>query len=202
MTEKKTAPSFQFMKDESTSVLGGEWVPMYCTDEPVEFSKGDFETAMLNVIREPNINSTAILRADILAEKFYDLEGNEQELSTDDKPVLSESLPYDADAKLVNIDDITTRKELIENKELELTIVKEFVRRMIPRNPYKDALINQTCLVYNSKRQRIRILHLCYTFHILKMKQIVHSIYLMFKSGNPSAWRYTIGALHTIPRPE
>lgn len=152
MTEKKAAPSFQFMKDESTSVLGGEWVPMYCTDEPVEFSKGDFETAMLNVIREPNINSTAILRADILAEKFYDLEGNEQELSTDDKPVLSESLPYDADAKLVNIDDITTRKELIENKELELTIVKEFVRRMIPRNPYKDALINQTCLVYNSKK--------------------------------------------------
>ncbi|KAL3235703.1 tRNA (uracil) methyltransferase [Nakaseomyces bracarensis] len=146
--------SFVFMKDDTDSILGGDWVPMYRTNDPVEFSKDEFQAAMLNVIREPNINSTAILRADILSEKKYDLHDPTVPVEEKAAPIDVDKVPYDAETKLINIDDVKSRKDVIENEEIELVIVNEFVRRMIPRNPYKDALINQTCLVYNSKNEK------------------------------------------------
>lgn len=142
------------MKDDTDSILGGDWVPMYRTNDPVEFSKDEFQAAMLNVIREPNINSTAILRADILSEKKYDLHDPTVPVEEKAAPIDVDKVPYDAETKLINIDDVKSRKDVIENEEIELVIVNEFVRRMIPRNPYKDALINQTCLVYNSKNEK------------------------------------------------
>lgn len=145
---------FIFMKDEPRSILGGDWVPMYRTSNPVEFSKDEFEAAMINVIREPNINSTAILRADILSEKKFDLRDTTTPVEV--KPAVVDKMVYDGETKLINIEDVESRREEIDNKELELVIVNEFVRRMIPRNPYKDALINQTCLVYNSTKEKYK----------------------------------------------
>lgn len=150
------ASNFVFMKDESQSILGGDWVPMYRTNDPVEFSKDEFQAAMINVIREPNINSTAILRADILSEKRYDLQDTTTPVEVKPASIDVEKMVYDAETKLINIEDVESRREVIDNDELDLVIVNEFVRRMIPRNPYKDALINQTCLVYNSTQEKYK----------------------------------------------
>lgn len=137
---------FKFCANEP-SILGEPWVAMYSTNEPVPFDKSHFEKAMLYIIREPNINSTAILRADILSEQNY-------EVSKEHKLLDSKETTFelnDPDAKMINIDDMTLRHVPLSDS-LELVTKHEAVRRIIPRNPYKDALMNQTCLVMNSTK--------------------------------------------------
>ncbi|KAG0654830.1 tRNA(Ser) Um(44) 2'-O-methyltransferase [Maudiozyma exigua] len=138
---------FKFLVDQP-SIMGPPWISMYGTDPetPTTFSRENFEAAMLHVIREPNINSTAILRADILYEDHFELE--------DGKPVLKESHREkfdlsDTDAKRNNVDEDTPRETFLPD-DLHLFAKYSIVRRMLPRNPYKDAVINQTCLVMNS----------------------------------------------------
>lgn len=135
---------FKFCVNEK-SILGDSWVPMYTTPDKVPFDKFHFEKAMLNIIREPNINSTAILRADILTEREY-------AVSLEHNLIHSTRNTYeinDPDAKMIKIDDMRLREVPIE-KSLQLVTKYEIVRRIIPRNPYKDAIMNQTCLVMNS----------------------------------------------------
>lgn len=135
---------FKFCINEK-SILGDSWVPMYTTPERVSFDKLHFEKAMLNIIREPNINSTAILRADILSEKEY-------QVSIEHSLIKSQRNDFeinDPDAKMINIDDMDLREVPIE-KSLQFFTKYEIVRRIIPRNSYKDAIMNQTCLVMNS----------------------------------------------------
>ena len=55
---------FKF-ESANESILGKDWFPIYSTHKDVKFGKNHFEIAMMNVIKEPNINSSAILRADI-----------------------------------------------------------------------------------------------------------------------------------------
>lgn len=135
------------------SILGKEWVAMYKTRDEVDFGKVHFEAAMMNVIREPNINSTAILRTDILIESHESLEStnNENDISPPDRDPQHNAVqpPHDPDALKINIDDLTVRYPAIDN-QLKLQTISEFVRQLVPRNPYKDAMINQTCLLLNS----------------------------------------------------
>lgn len=135
---------FKFTANEP-SILGEPWVSMYSTADPVPFEKSHFEKAMLYIIKEPNINSTAILRADLLLENNY-------EVDTDHKLIDAKTTQFelnDPDAKMINIDDMTLRSVPLDDS-LKLVTKYEAVRRIIPRNPYKDALMNQTCLLMNS----------------------------------------------------
>ncbi|SCU85154.1 LADA_0D05974g1_1 [Lachancea dasiensis] len=126
------------------SILGNGWYCMYKTESDVEFEKKHFEMAMLNVIRHPNINSTVILRADMLKEYEYDIESGEKLSSKEEIHKIS-----DAEAQVVNVDDIRIRNIDVDGT-LDLSVKLAMVRRVIPRNPYKDAIINQTCLTLNS----------------------------------------------------
>ncbi|SCV03276.1 LAME_0H09120g1_1 [Lachancea meyersii CBS 8951] len=127
------------------SELGNEWVCMYKTEESVDFEKKHFEMAMMNVVRHPNINSTVILRADVLKEWEYDVEtGTEVSFKKELHTVA------DPEAQVVNVEDVTVR-EIETSPELQLSQKITMVRRIIPRNPYKDAIINQTCLLLNSR---------------------------------------------------
>ncbi|KAM9886297.1 hypothetical protein OXX69_013786, partial [Metschnikowia pulcherrima] len=56
------------------SCLGAPWSPIY--EQKVEFEPHHFETAMAHLIREPNINSTVIMRADILQQITYTENGD------------------------------------------------------------------------------------------------------------------------------
>ncbi|GAV55021.1 hypothetical protein ZYGR_0AS03440 [Zygosaccharomyces rouxii] len=132
----------------SKSILGDEWCPMYSTRETVKFDKTHFENAMMNVIREPNINSSAILRADILQEALCDSNGDRNTVKKCQDQELEIS---DPEAKKLGVDDFEVRFPPI-NPELDLYCSTEIVRRIIPRNPYKDAIMNQTCLILNGSK--------------------------------------------------
>ncbi|AAS54250.1 AGL241Wp [Eremothecium gossypii ATCC 10895] len=135
--------TFEFCGGES-SILGGAWVCIYQTAEDVGFQREHFEQAMDNVIRHPNINSTVLLRADIVAEREYDCRTGEA--------VRDGNCGAAADVAegmlSVGLEDVAARSV---HTELDLAVKLEFVRRLVPRNPYKDALINQTCLVLNTR---------------------------------------------------
>lgn len=129
---------------EKSSILGPEWQSLYSTAEPVDFDKSHFEQAMLNVIRQPNVNSTVILRADMLIDNEYDLESGSC-VKSEKKDI---ALGSDEGILKVNIDDLAPRSVPIALADV--TTKFQFVRRIVPRNPFKDAIINQTCLVMNS----------------------------------------------------
>ena len=159
---------FKFIIDEK-SILGDGWLSMYRTGGPVQFKKEHFERAMTNLIREPNINSTAILRADILSEVEYDLNGAEDdgEAKILESKMQKLEITEDLEANMIAIDDIKPRlAEFHGDNNLDLQTSFEFVRRIIPRNPSKDALINQTCLILNSPKKHPETSLIIYTPHI------------------------------------
>lgn len=141
----------------SGSELGPHWVPMYTTQGTqlhTEFTREDFETAMLNLIEEPGINSNAIQRADILERNLYELteessdqtEGSSLQLKSSESQVIE---PPQGEINAINFNDTVPRHVELP-PQLGLYVKHEIVRRVIPRNPFKDPLINQTCLILNS----------------------------------------------------
>ncbi|AET38251.1 tRNA (uracil) methyltransferase Ecym_2530 [Eremothecium cymbalariae DBVPG len=144
------------------SILGDKWVCVYKSTEAVSFKKRHFEDAMNNVIRHPNINSTVILRADILLENHYDVDSSELLSSISNNA----SVP-DGEIQVLLVDDITARTI---DTDLDLVIKDELVRRIIPRNPFKDAVINQTCLIHNSKSSQETSM-VTYIPHIINEEQ-------------------------------
>ncbi|KAK6198865.1 uracil-O(2)--methyltransferase [Scheffersomyces amazonensis] len=128
------------------SILGKPWLLVY--KKNVEFEGQHFETAMSNLIKQPNINSTVIMRADILKENIYDPEKGDTMFvsklinqipefpSSDESTILKRDLT-----------DVELRSIPLDNSKIQLQPKFEIIRRIIPRNPFKDYIINQTCLV-------------------------------------------------------
>lgn len=133
------------------------FIPVYKGDckEPLPFSKDNFIQAMENVIKLPNINSTIILRADILM--TFDPTMDEPETN---QGLISQSL--NPEYKTLNIDDVSMKLNYIPDN---YSLVKGYVRRIYPRNPFKDRLINQTCLILQNKDNENDII-INYTPHI------------------------------------
>lgn len=168
------------------SVLGKEWCGIFETK--VDFKIQHFMTAMSNLINSPNINSTVILRADILREKKYTYvsESDDFEVENfinpliDSEPLLAE--PCET-VLTKNLDDTEIRQvPLDENFKPSV----EIVRRMIPRNPSKDYIINQTCLILNNSKTNSTLV--LYTPHISTPEDIpfylppARSIGILFNS--------------------
>ncbi|CAN6657165.1 tRNA (uracil-O(2)-)-methyltransferase [Trichomonascus vanleenenianus] len=149
MPARATAsPSFE-CKDirAEESILGDKWEAVYSC--ATECSGEHFRKAMMNIIRQPNVNSTVILRADILTEDVYSRDTNEvqhliPEGSVDVPEIDPETMPL-----TVNPDDTAPRR--VEMGPLGDHLDVSFVRRIVPRNPRRDAVTNQTCLVYSGK---------------------------------------------------
>lgn len=156
------------------SCLGQPWVPVY--EQSVDFGPAHFETAMAHLIREPNINSTVILRADILHHTTYTEGGEVEKCEVFDpelpdfaeleptKPSESPEKPASpaelAETEKVaekwvptgeflhrDLSDITLREVPLAESTVKLSPSSAFIRRMVPRNPYKDHVINQTCAI-------------------------------------------------------
>ena len=101
------------------------WIP--ALRHPCDFDSRIFEDVSLNLLKNPNINSSLLFRADVL----YD---SEDEKLTDE--LLSETQRRQA---LVNYN--------VQNDELSgFTVKRTFLRRMIPRNPQLDKPVLQTCV--------------------------------------------------------
>jgi len=103
--------------EDEPIVPGYSWTPLFqhkCTFPPEIFS-----TVMMNLIRNPNINSNHLFRADISLEA-----------------------PFTEDFE--NQTDIPAR--IIQFRHYALKTV--IVRTMIPRNQLVDKPLDQTCLIY------------------------------------------------------
>ncbi|KAK8102883.1 hypothetical protein PG984_016029 [Apiospora sp. TS-2023a] len=113
----------QFGSDASPLILdasGAPWTPLFwhaCTFNPAAFTK-----VMMNLIRNPNINSSWLFRADLLYEN-----GSVLDEALDEASVLP-------------------RPASFTGFDLEQSLV----RRLIPRNTLRDQPLDQTCLFYHS----------------------------------------------------
>ncbi|CAK9438365.1 uncharacterized protein LODBEIA_P25890 [Lodderomyces beijingensis] len=176
-------PSFVIGTD---SILGERWVPIY--EKDVNFSSSHFEQAMLNIIRSPNINSTVILRADILVENTYDPNKGDTKFVSklvNEMPDVRETGVESTETHFLHRDllDIAIREipPSHGSPALELGNRLEIVRRIIPRNPFKDYIINQTCLVAKSKDEKSTLV--VYIPHIHKEEEIPYYLPLVYGVG-------------------
>jgi len=101
------------LKDES----GVVWTPLYY--HSCSFSTETFGEVMMNLIRNPNINSSHLFRADILLE-----------------------VPYTPDFT----HDVFAPPKMAYFDGFDLNTV--MIRRLIPRNALVDRPLDQTCLLY------------------------------------------------------
>ncbi len=115
--------------DSVTRLPNDAWLPVL--QRSCGFPSDIFESVSLNLIRNPNINSSLLFRADVL----YDSQSDEV---TDQS--LSENEWRDALAKY----NVHTGE--FPGFDLKRTII----RRMIPRNPQLDRPVAQTCLFLSS----------------------------------------------------
>lgn len=132
------------------SLLGDSWVPIY--EQKVEFLGSHFEAAMSHLIREPNINSTVIMRADILEELEFEKNGEllKKTQYNPSLPLFESSDDVEKELLTRDLSDIQLREVPLDNSKVLLQANAAVIRRIIPRNPYKDHIINQTCQIHKS----------------------------------------------------
>ncbi|KAG7879411.1 hypothetical protein KL905_003192 [Ogataea polymorpha] len=187
---------------DKPSVLGPEWCGIF--EIPVTFEASHFEQAMSNLLKNPNINSTVILRADVLKNyKYTYTDGSEE-------PFLDKYIAEDPESISIASDnpEEPIRSRYLDDIEIKsVPITKEFrpkvemVRRIIPRNPSKDYVINQTCLMMEDSEGSILIV---YTPHISKPEETpfylppVRSIGLLYSHGNLSIHYLPFGSLEEL----
>lgn len=104
-------------------VSGEAWTPLF--QKKCSFDRGHFFEVMDNLIRNPNINSSWLFRADILSEQ------DPAQVLTKD----TEADPASPAPAIVHFVDFHLNKLL--------------VRRLIPRNTRRDEPLDQTCLAYH-----------------------------------------------------
>ena len=110
--------------------LGPEWIPVL--KHSCEFGQVAFLDVLLNHLRNPNINSSHLFRADILFDSQNDELTNE-ELDKDETSILGKPL------------------SLKPEDFPGFTVQRSLVRKLIPRNPQLDRPIAQTCHLLVSK---------------------------------------------------
>ncbi|CAG8954319.1 hypothetical protein HYFRA_00005942 [Hymenoscyphus fraxineus] len=113
------------VSDDNSSALpslqdlsGASWTPLFKQD--CSFPPEIFRTVLLNLIKNPNINTNRLFRADIFLDVSYD--ANTAEYQTEIPPRLTH----------------------FTNFQLKTIMV----RKMIPRNPVVDKPLDQTCLFH------------------------------------------------------
>jgi tRNASer (uridine44-2'-O)-methyltransferase len=103
---------------------GHVWTPMF--RHACGFNADVFDKVMMNLVKNPNINSSWLFRADIISDVEFDgAEADQQE----------------AEARL-NVKHARFR---------DLVCKRRLIRTLIPRNTRRDNLLDQTCLFYRSE---------------------------------------------------
>lgn len=116
----------------SSSLRDKSWKPIL--RHSCDFSPEIFESVSLNLIKNPNINSSLLFRADVLYDSFQD------ELT---------DLPIPEKERVTALQEFNVQY----NELQEFAVTRTIIRRMIPRNPQLDKPIAQTCLLLNSITQ-------------------------------------------------
>ena len=115
--------------DQQTLPLGPDWIPVL--ENPCDFDSDTFFEVLLNLIRNPNINSSHLFRADILHDSRED-------------EVADKVLPADELQRLQ--DEAALQASALPSYRIRRTLI----RQLIPRNPQLDKPIAQTCHLLQS----------------------------------------------------
>ena len=129
-TEADSIASQLLLKD----VLGQEWTAIQWT--PSSFDSSHFLSAMHNLIRNPNITSSHLFRADIL----YDSDNDQSTFLHTDK----ESTPESSD-----VQHLQSNFRPLPFSAPGSTWHRTIVRELIPRNRQADAPLVQTCHIFS-----------------------------------------------------
>lgn len=131
--ERKKRPEPEPFGEGSPSLIedtsGDTWTPLF--QKKCSFGREDFHHVMHNLIRNPNINSSCLFRADILIEQDLIEQGSTQVPDHTIKADTTDLVPLIVQFSGFHID-------------------KLLIRRLIPRNPQRDPPLDQTCLSYHS----------------------------------------------------
>ncbi|KAL8925044.1 MAG: hypothetical protein Q9208_003728 [Pyrenodesmia sp. 3 TL-2023] len=112
-------------------LLDGRWLTV--AQQPCSFPPAIFEDVVLNLIENPNINSSFLFRADVLYDSV-----NASHLRADTRP-----------SDVQDLSDLS--RYSIDNDALSgFTLKRTIVRRMIPRNAQLDKPVVQTCQIFQS----------------------------------------------------
>ncbi|KAI4244319.1 MAG: hypothetical protein L6R40_003045 [Gallowayella cf. fulva] len=136
-------------------LIDGRWLAIL--QHPCSFSPEIFEHVTLNLIHNPNINSSLLFRADILYDSA-DLEKPERVF------IGSEGL---------TLDEILNDYSITSDGFPAFTLKRTIVRKMVPRNPQLDKPVAQTCQIFQSIEGRdLRHTLVIYTPHISSSSEI------------------------------
>lgn len=122
--ENQAAAATVQLHEQAADGLTHKWTPLFKAG--CNFDAGYFEKVMLNLIKNPNINSSWLFRADIL----FDQLGSEVSEASQQSPA------FQCPIKIPDFEG--------------LTITRILVRRMIPRNTLRDKALDQTCVFYTN----------------------------------------------------
>ncbi|KAG8167241.1 hypothetical protein KVR01_002930 [Diaporthe batatas] len=117
-SNKASAVSHQIFEEAGAGSSRSDWTPLF--KHEIRFDPVIFDQVMLNLIRNPNINSSWLFRADILLDQVAGSEVSD--VSFDGQPP---------------VPGFSGLKE-----------TRRLVRRMIPRNELRDKPLDQTCVFY------------------------------------------------------
>ncbi|UKZ74141.1 hypothetical protein TrVFT333_001800 [Trichoderma virens FT-333] len=160
-----------FFQDEANRT----WVPLY--SHPCSFGPDIFVDKMMNLIKNPNLNSSWLFRADILydqAKTTSNTNSISSSSATADATTSSNTNVVDADADAnahanANL-TAAAEGEAPEHHETQppsrhesdarpiaveirgMTLERTLVRRLIPRNERRDKPLEQTCSFFTTKR--------------------------------------------------
>lgn len=152
---------------------------------------------MSNIIREPNINSTVIMRADIMIENIFDAnKGDTKFVSKSIGQIPSFPDQKNDDSVLYRYyDDVRLRDIPLYNSQIKFMPKIEIVRRIIPRNPFKDYIINQTSVVLADSSQNSVLV--VYIPHVEHEKEI--PFYLPVVYGIAILYHQQQMSIHYLP---
>lgn len=125
----------------------GRWLPVISSS--CTFPGHVFDQVMLNLVRNPNLNTSWVFRADILFDSGTDLQ-DEAAGRPDDAPAETQGHDHingshGVDPQGTEVGDhCRPRRMQIEG----FKIVRTLARKMISRNPQRDQALLQTCLFY------------------------------------------------------
>lgn len=120
-----SSPAARHSENDAVNLLDADgWLPV--VQHACDFDPQVFEQVSINLLRNPNINSSHLFRADILYDSFNNEHTN-------------------VDWPKEDLEDILREFDGLEEAFKTYQIKRTWVRRMIPRNPQLDRPIAQTC---------------------------------------------------------
>ncbi|KAM0245755.1 hypothetical protein ACHAQJ_010472 [Trichoderma viride] len=139
------------------------WVPLYSHE--CSFGPDVFVDKMMNLIRNPNLNSSWLFRADILHDEAGEKQQTESNSNSNSSgcgcgsattaasssTTSGSSADADADAHVLDAQASgSPGASPIAVSIRGMTLVRTLVRRLIPRNERRDKPLDQTCAFYKT----------------------------------------------------